>query len=62
MQGWRKHDLPVEEGAPWHRVIEAGPHAMVLDTEAPKGPYFGALNGSTGINSQSQILPISGLF
>ena len=31
------------EGAPWHRVIETGHYAMVLDTETLKVPHFGPL-------------------
>ncbi len=42
---WWAEGFPgVVEGAAWHRVIETGHYAMVLDTETLAIPHFGALN------------------
>lgn len=40
---WAEGFPAVVKGAPWHRVIETGHYAMVLDTEKMTVPHFGAL-------------------
>lgn len=43
---WWAEGFPgVVEGAPWHRVIETGRYAMVLDTQKMTIPHFGELDG-----------------
>ena len=56
---WWAEGFPgVVEGALWHRVIETGHFAMVLDTETLKVPHFGPLKGRGWRELPSAVLEL----